>query len=222
LRHAGILEEDDSNVLPFESEDAEIWRTVRERRHRRGFASRMVKSWRKARRVTPREDNPFDHALDEVATVGLRARGRKARKRIKATTWVFGIGATAFWLCLTAMIFSVMQDLNSWQTQVNNKQVQLTALEDQLETGRKRLSVLQSPKGREQLLMEHGYIKPGDRILLFPATPEEKQAAQIPKNDLTAKPASIQGNRDGSAWRRAGETLRGWWQGLTDSAPKSG
>jgi hypothetical protein len=46
---------------------------------------------------------------------------------------------------------------------------------------------LQWEKGRTQSLVERGYIKPGDRILLFPTTPEERLRAELPRNDLAPR-----------------------------------
>jgi hypothetical protein len=187
---------------------------VRERRARRGLASRVMKSWRKARRVTPREDNPFEHALDESGAVNLRLRGRRARKRIGATTLVCGLAASAFSLCLIVMTWAVLVDLRNWQGQVSAKQVQLEVLHEQLDSGRKRLAVLQSSKGREQLLHENGYIRPGDRILLFPTTPAENQDALPSPTDSATKPLVIENGSTSSSWRRAGDMLGTWWREL--------
>jgi hypothetical protein len=82
------------------------------------------------------------------------------------------------------------------------------------------LSVLTSSAGREQLLLEHGYLKPGDRFLLFPITPEEERAAALPKNDLSPHPPSMQiGEADDSAWQRAGRTIGRAWQRFSGEAP---
>ena len=117
------------------------------------------------------------------------------------------------------MTHVVWAEYRLYQGEVDRKEATLNDLQEQLETGRKRLAVLQSPKGREQLLIEHGYIRPGDRILVFPATPKERQAATIPKNDLSPRPVErINDGAQSSAWRRAGDTLSRWWQNFNAPA----
>jgi hypothetical protein len=52
---------------------------------------------------------------------------------------------------------------------VDAKQTQLAAIEKQRDEDGKKLAYLRSDKGRDQILAERGFLKPGDRILLFPA-----------------------------------------------------
>lgn len=138
---------------------------------------------------------------------------RRVRKRIRATAILIALVSAVFSLSLMAMTHVVWAEYRLYQGEVERKETTLDELQEQLETGHKRLAVLQSPKGREQLLIEHGYIRPGDRILLFPPTPEQRQAADIPKNDLSPHPAArIDDSANSSAWRRAGDTLQNWWQ----------
>jgi hypothetical protein len=131
-------------------------------------------------------------------------------------------------LVLLAMIQSSIADYQLFNGQVQSKESELRALNEQLSTGRKRLANLQWEKGRTQSLVEHGYVRPGDRILLFPATPEEQRRASRPANDLSPHPAPLVNEKQAvgtsrSAWRRAGDTLSGWWKSLrgaaTDPAP---
>jgi hypothetical protein len=205
--------------LPPLLQDVEDDFTPRERRAHNGFARRVMRRWRTARRVTPHDDNPFQHALDETAAVNLRVRTRRARKRISATSLMFAAFTAVFSVFLLVMTWAVLRDLRFWDAQVHAREVQLVALQDQLDVGRKRLAVLQSPKGREEILNSKGYIRPGDRFLLFPSTPEEKREAMIPRNDLSPHPPSMEEGRSTSTWRRAGDTLGQWWRNLTAPAP---
>jgi hypothetical protein len=73
--------------------------------------------------------------------------------------------------------------------QIAHKAATLSDLKAQDDTGRRRLGALTSPGGRERMLVERGYIKPGSRLLLFPRTAAEQRAAQEPVNDLVRRPA---------------------------------
>lgn len=159
--------------------------------------------------------------IEDEATPARRVGTRqRARRGIRATTILFALVAGVFSLSLWAMTHVVWSEYRLYQGEVERREATLRDLQEQLETGRKRLAVLQSPKGREQLLIEHGYIRPGDRILLFPSIPEERRAAAISKNDLSPHPAThSDGGARSSAWRRAGDTLSSWWQGF--NAPVS-
>lgn len=90
------------------------------------------------------------------------------------------------------------------QRRIARKQETLNDLKKQEENGRRRLAQLSSPRGREQVLVNNGYIKPGDRLLLFPRTEAEERAARAPRNDLVTREAPAQPglwSRVTSAWR---------------------
>lgn len=148
---------------------------------------------------------------------------RRRRLREQRRGWaVFTLFMTVF-VVLAAMIQSSLADYALFRGQVDTKEAQLQALRAQLHTGQQRLAGLQWEKGRTQSLVEHGYIQPGDRILLFPATPAEQLQADIPRNDLSPHPAPpVESQRSGagstSAWRRAGDTVSNWWQALRGAA----
>lgn len=131
---------------------------------------------------------------------------------------VFGPSTLLLW----AMIYLVHSEYSWMQDQVDTKQLQLTAFNKQYELGQKRLAALKSDKGNEEILIEHGYIPPGDRILLFPATGEEQRAAAIPKNDLAPHEPSTGAPSPGagmaSGWSSAGSVLHSWWQTLRSGA----
>ncbi len=66
------------------------------------------------------------------------------------------------------MAAGVRSELKSAKARVASKQTTLQALQKQLDQGRKRLSAFNGGSGRERALAENGFIRPGERILLFP------------------------------------------------------
>ncbi len=177
-------------------------------------------------RRTPRRRRMHD-ATAERDTFGYLSDAQRERRRRRLREqrrgWaVFTLFMTVF-VVLAAMIQSSLADYALFRGQVDSKEAQLQALRSQLHTGQQRLAGLQWEKGRTQSLVEHGYIQPGDRILLFPTTPEEQLQAEIPRNDLSPHPApTVESQRSGvgstSAWRRAGDTVSNWWQALRGAA----
>ena len=65
-------------------------------------------------------------------------------------------------------MYAMQGDHQMLRNGVAQKEVQLAALEKQKHEDEKKLAYLQSEKGQEQILAQRGYLKPGDRILLFP------------------------------------------------------
>ena len=162
-----------------------------------------------------RADSVRDDALFAMKSRKRRARARQKRIWVWAQTLTFALAS----LLLMGAMFSVHAEYRKWQTRVHQREDELAALNTQLTVGQKRLAALQSPQGREQLLIEHGYLRPGDRILEFPAAPEETRQAQLPPNDLA--PRSEEWNNastaNGSMWRIAINSLqRRWaeWRGM--------
>ncbi|HEX8235902.1 MAG TPA: hypothetical protein VF600_08095 [Abditibacteriaceae bacterium] len=147
---------------------------------------------------------------------------RRRRLREQRRGWAVFTLFMAVFLILATMIQSSLADYALFQGQVEAKETQLQALRAQLHTGQRRLAGLQWDKGRTQSLVEHGYIQPGDRILLFPATREEQLQADLPQNDLAPHASLVTkqppGASSSSSWRRAGDTLNKWWQALRGAA----
>lgn len=79
---------------------------------------------------------------------------------------------------LLGEIVGAQSDHQMLRTQVDHKEQQLAALEKQKQEDQKKLAYLKSEKGREQILAERGYRKPGDRILLFPTEKTEGEPAE--------------------------------------------
>ena len=95
---------------------------------------------------------------------------RRLRLRRKLTKWEwlgFGLSVVAC-ISLWPLVMAARGNMAQVRAQVEEKQTQLTALERQRDEEKGRLAHLKSEKGREQLLVERGYLKPGDRFLLFP------------------------------------------------------
>ena len=175
-------------------------------------------------KLSPRQSETFfDDALtdspddlrDELATLKMRKRRARARQRRWSVWFITGAFALTS-LLLMATILSVKAEHSRWQARVAQRQAELGALETQLKTGERRLAALQSPQGRQELLIENGYLKPGDRYLEFQADKDESRQAELPPNDLTlhADDQSRSPVEGGSIWRGAWSSLSEKWRHL--------
>ncbi len=145
------------------------------------------------------------------------ARVRHAKQRVRATMLAYLVPTLVFSLVLIAMTSVVAGDWRRFNGEVARNEAQLKVLTTQLETGKRRLNVLESDKGREQLLIENGYLKPGERILLFPPDAIEKQEMQLAPNDLAPQPRVVSSGNNGSPWQRATRTIGDWFSSLRSS-----
>jgi hypothetical protein len=103
-----------------------------------------------------------------------RASMLKRARRLGIGPWEWiGLAASCV-VCVFLMreIVGVEGDHQMLRGAVHQKEIQLAALEKQKAEEKKKLAYLQSEKGRDQILAERGYLKPGDRILLFPVEPQ--------------------------------------------------
>ncbi len=105
---------------------------------------------------------------DPKAAARVRKR-RRARSRIVRLLGAGAVGAVL--LGLTALLKISHADYSAVRDEVASREAQLRTLQTQQRSGHRRLAALQHEKGRAQSLIEHGYVRPGDRILLFPSTP---------------------------------------------------
>lgn len=99
---------------------------------------------------------------------------QKKIRRLRFGPWEWiGLGVSVL-ACglLVGEIASAQSDHQTLRVAVREKTAQRDALDKQLSEDSKKLAYLKSEKGREQILAERGYLKPGDRILLFPADPK--------------------------------------------------
>lgn len=129
-------------------------------------------------RSAQQDKNPA--ARPPVSSVPLlRSKSRRrARKRFRLNRRFTGWEWCGFVASLCVSVFLVRSialtadDHAKIQEQLHENQLQWSALERQRQEEAQRLSFLKSDEGRGQLLAERGYLKPGDRILLFPSVEE--------------------------------------------------
>ncbi len=175
-------------------------------------------------KLSPRQsETVFDDALpespeklrDELSAARTRKRRKRNRKRHWSVLLITG-ASIGLSVLLMATIFSVRAEYNRWAVHVAKSDAELAALKAQLNTGERRLASLKSPQGRQELLIDNGYLKPGDRYLEFPPDADEKRAATLPPNDLTPHTETWSGSpiKDGSIWRGAWDTLSEKWHKL--------
>jgi hypothetical protein len=191
------------------------------RRRREADNEEMLNPRRTTRRVYAHDADAERDTFGYLSDAQRERRRRRLREQRRGWA-VFTVFAVLF-IAMMATIQSSLADYALFRGQVESKEDQLRALRAQLHTGKQRLAGLQWEKGRTQSLVERGYIKPGDRILLFPTTPEERLRAELPRNDLAPRRiprAAVQraGSNTTSAWQRAGDTLSNWWQSLRSAA----
>jgi cell division protein FtsB len=152
---------------------------------------------------------------DSEAELWDEARRRRVARREKIRRQRAAVG----WKSLGAMIvtgaasfvifFFIAKSYASYREfdgQVKGKTAALRALEEQQKTARAHLTLLESDKGRAQLLVERGYVRPGERILLFPARPNAKES-RLPDNDLAPVPTPA----PPTTWQRIGSSVRKWF-----------
>lgn len=108
--------------------------------------------------------------------VARRARKKAERRRKNWLVWLGFCAATAV-IAGTALgvssrflhIKGIWKDYKDVKALVVSKQVTLKAQQEQLAQGRKRLNAFNGGSGRERALAKNGFIRPGERILLFPS-----------------------------------------------------
>lgn len=101
---------------------------------------------------------------------------RRAQKKVRARqnnylAWTVALAVTVI---LGGTAAGVWSELQTVKGRVSQKRSTLADLSAQLESGKRRLSALASSSGKERVLVENGYIKPGERLLLFPKTNAHK------------------------------------------------
>lgn len=163
-----------------------------------------------------------DETSPEYDPVARRERRRRRviRKSLRPQSlqmWLVLIAVALVSVPALRKMYIIHADYRWLQAQVDFKEEQLSSLREQNKVAQRRLAVLTSDKGREQLLIENGYVPPGSRILLFPPDPEEKRAAEIPKNDLSPHPPSSEDNSNGSFLHQTGKAIGDLWRGLSGS-----
>ena len=127
-----------------------------------------------AHREEPRDDDYLLEDETEQSEVRSAKRPASLAKRLRRLglgpwEWIGLSVSCVICALLLTEIFTAQGDHQMLRTQVQHKEQQFAALEKQKHEDQKKLAYLKSEKGREQILAERGYLKPGDRILLFPS-----------------------------------------------------
>lgn len=156
-----------------------------------------------------------DSSKEDVVAARRRVqeRRKKARRNIPYGSLLF----VACTIVVSASMFMGIKKRYSeyyrFRDQVVERRAQLAALDKELAAKKARLAMLESKKGRSQLLIERGYIHPGERILLFPETPGAKLATAKTNpetgrsNESAATVAAA--NQGPSAWSNFWRKVRG-------------
>lgn len=171
----------------------------------------------------PRARDGADEDEDVGAARLAKSRRRAAQHKMRATTLLLVIPTTVASITLMAMAHVVFRDWRSYESEANIARAQLSGLQEQLDVGQRRLKSLRSAKGREQILAEHGFIRPGDRLLLFPREASPEAHSSRAQNDIVAKRGAIRDAASSSAWDRAARAMIGWLGSVSStSSPATG
>lgn len=116
-------------------------------------------------------------------------RRAKRKKQQKRKSWLVWLGFVALSAMLAGVALGVDSAANhklKWphfkgvlgeykevRAKVRTKQATLQDLRAELARARKRLAGFNKGSGRERALAENGFVRPGERILLFPTSPDE-------------------------------------------------
>lgn len=142
-------------------------------------------------RSTSRGDAPFDAARTADLTSGHKKSGKSKtpkppldagakrralkKKRGRQSNLVAWSVAGAITVAIAGTAAGIWTEYGGAKGRVSQKRAVLGDLSAQLQTGKRRLSALASASGKERVLVENGFIKPGERLLLFPRTQSHKK-----------------------------------------------
>ena len=114
----------------------------------------------------------------KAVDVGTKRRALKKR-RARQSNWLAWTVAAAITVVIAGAGVGLWTELGEVRERVTQKRATLADLNAQLEKGRNRLRALSSSSGKERVLVENGFIRPGERLLLFPKTtkPEANSGA---------------------------------------------
>ncbi len=158
-----------------------------------------------------RNKNVSERQRDEHdAAASSQGRPRRVRRTPR---WLIALPLFFIFAGLSTIISANYTQYREYQEQADSKASQLSALEAQHDTMKRRLAFLQLPKGREQTLLEHGYIRPGDRILLFPSEPKTTNSVRKTTPIPVTQAPVVAREEGGTAWSRAARSVSRWWHG---------
>lgn len=105
---------------------------------------------------------------------GVRRRARKRAQDRSKNVLVWSV-----FLVLSVLIsgasLGVWSRFQGVKEKVALKQATLHDLQAQLDTRKRKLATMTSPAGKDRVLVENGFVRPDQRILLFPS---EKKARE--------------------------------------------
>jgi hypothetical protein len=91
-------------------------------------------------------------------------------RRVRRTPrWLIAIPVALAFGALSTITVANLGQYQEEKAQADAKAEQLAELRAQHDAMKRRLAFLQLPKGREQTLLEHGYIRPARVYCFFPA-----------------------------------------------------
>jgi hypothetical protein len=123
---------------------------------RRKTSSRPKTSSTKAQRATL---DPND--------AGVRRRARKKTETRKKNLIIWGI-TLGLTVIIGGMATGIYARYESVSADVDHKNEVLASLQKQLNEKRQKLSEMSSAVGKERVLVERGFVRDGERLLLFP------------------------------------------------------
>jgi len=129
-----------------------------------------------------------------------RSAKKAVNRRTNTLVWSFVSVVTVVFTGLAAGVYS---ECHWVKGQIAYKNATLVDLKAQEAIGKKRLEGLTTNEGKIRVLVENGFIKPGQRLLNMPKTDQEKAAETHKKNDLVPQSAPIPKSfvgRIGRAW----------------------
>ncbi len=106
-------------------------------------------------------------AAPKIVDAGSKRRALK-KKKARQSNWLAWTAAGAVTVIVAGTAAGIWTELQTTQGRVAQKRATLADLNTQLESGKRRLQALASAGGKERVLVENGFIKPGERLLLFP------------------------------------------------------
>lgn len=110
------------------------------------------------------------NAAPKTGDAGSKRRALKKRRSRQANLAAWTLAA-AITVAIAGASAGIWAEFQSVKGRVAQKRATLADLTAQLESGKRRLRALASASGKERVLVENGFIKPGERLLLFPKTP---------------------------------------------------
>ncbi len=116
-----------------------------------------------------RKVNKAPKAAPPIVDAGVKRRALKKKRRRQSNLVAWSVAA-AITVTLAGTAAGIWTEYQGAHERVAQKRATLSDLNAQLEAGKRRLSALASASGRERVLVENGFIKPGERLLLFPKT----------------------------------------------------